>query len=175
VDRRLDDVTAAEQDGRASFGRALLAFLALPGVVAFAVPVSWLLSSQRTRLLHPWGLVLLGLGVSALLRCVRDFYVAGRGTLAPWAPPTRLVVVGLYRYTRNPMYVAVTLVLLGWTVSFAAWDMLAYCAGMALVFHLRVVLAEEPWLARRHGEEWERYARAVPRWLWRRRARVEAS
>jgi protein-S-isoprenylcysteine O-methyltransferase Ste14 len=88
------------------FARALLAFLALPGVVAFAIPVAWLYWSRRTTLVHPIGLVPLLTGVAALLWCVRDFYVSGRGTLAPWAPPMNLVVVGLYRHTRNPMYLA---------------------------------------------------------------------
>ena len=75
------------------FARALLAFLALPGVVAFAVPVVWLLASSRTSLVQPLGLVLLVIGSLALVWCVRDFYVSGKGTLAPWAPPAHLVVV----------------------------------------------------------------------------------
>ena len=90
------------------FIRALFAFLALPGVVAFAVPIAWLVASSHTSLVHPLGLVPLIVGSAALLWCVRDFYVSGKGTLAPWAPPVYLVVAGLYRYTRNPMYVAVT-------------------------------------------------------------------
>jgi protein-S-isoprenylcysteine O-methyltransferase Ste14 len=157
---------ASEERARVSFGSALLAFLALPGVVALAVPVAWLLVSERS-LARPWGLALLAAGGLALLWCVRDFYVAGRGTLAPWAPPSRLVVVGLYRYSRNPMYVAVCLMLLGWALSFASWGLLAYAVGVAVAFHLRVVLGEEPWLARRHGVQWQRYVRHVPRWLGR--------
>ena len=93
------------------FARALLAFLALPGVVAFAVPVAWLLASSHTRLVQPLGLVPLVAGTVGLLSCVRAFYVSGKGTLAPWAPPVNLVVVGLYRYTRNPMYISVTVIL----------------------------------------------------------------
>jgi protein-S-isoprenylcysteine O-methyltransferase Ste14 len=108
------------------FARALLAFLALPGVVAFAVPVTWLYSSGDRTLVHPLGLAPLLAGIAALLWCARDFYVAGRGTLAPWAPPANLVVVGLYRYTRNPMYVAVTLILLGWAAAFASRGLLVY-------------------------------------------------
>src|SRR5437899_350126 len=100
------------------FARALLAFLALPGVVAFAVPVAWLVASAHTSLVQPLGLLPLVVGSVALLWCVRDFYVSGKGTLAPWSPPVHLVVVGLYRYTRNPMYVAVTLILVGWAASF---------------------------------------------------------
>jgi protein-S-isoprenylcysteine O-methyltransferase Ste14 len=101
-----------------------------------------------------------------LLWCVRDFYVSGRGTLAPWDPPRRVVAVGLYRYSRNPMYVGVTLMLLGWATAFAVPGLFVYAAVVAVGFHLRVVLGEEPWLARTHGAEWDEYARRVPRWLW---------
>jgi len=104
-------------------------------------------------------------GTAALLWCVRDFYVSGRGTLAPWAPPANLVVVGLYRYTRIPMYVAVTLILLGWAISFASPGVLLYAALVAIAFHLRIVLGEEPWLAHRHGSAWQKYARRVRRWF----------
>jgi protein-S-isoprenylcysteine O-methyltransferase Ste14 len=148
------------------FGRALLAFLALPGVVAFAVPIGWLMASSHTRLVFPLGLVSLAVGCFALLWCVRDFYVSGKGTLAPWSPPMHLVVVGLYRYTRNPMYVAVTLILLGWAVSFGFPGLFIYTIIVAVAFHLRVVLGEEPWLARTHGAQWQEYASRVPRWFW---------
>jgi protein-S-isoprenylcysteine O-methyltransferase Ste14 len=77
-----------------------------------------------------------------------------------------LVVVGLYRYSRNPMYIAVTLVLLGWAFAFSSKGLLVYAAAVVLAFHLRVVLGEEPWLARTHGNLWEQYKSRVPRWLW---------
>lgn len=145
------------------FWRALFAFLALPAVVAFAVP--WLL---RPRGASPGlaGLLPLALGTAALLWCVRDFYVIGRGSLAPWAPPERLVIVGLYRYSRNPMYVAVLLILAGWAIAFQSATLGIYAGLMAVGFHLRVVLAEEPWLARTHGDAWTAYRSRVPRWLF---------
>jgi protein-S-isoprenylcysteine O-methyltransferase Ste14 len=87
------------------FARALVAFLALPGVVAVLVPL--LLKSDTTVFSTWWGLVPLGAGSVLLLVCVREFYFAGRGTLAPWAPPTSLVATGPYKWSRNPMYVAV--------------------------------------------------------------------
>lgn len=141
---------------------AIVAFLAMPGVVAFAVP--WVLRPRGARV-GLAGVPPLALGTALLLWCVVDFYVAGRGTLAPWAPPERLVTRGPYRWSRNPMYVAVLLVLAGWAVAWggaAAWG---YAAAAALAFHLRVVLGEEPWLARRHGERWRAYAARVPRWI----------
>jgi protein-S-isoprenylcysteine O-methyltransferase Ste14 len=146
--------------------RALIAFVALPGVVAILVPVVWLWLTSHTDLVHPLGLVPVAVGFAALLWCVYEFYVSGRGTLAPWAPPTRLVETGLYRYSRNPMYVSVTLTLLGWAAAFGFWSLLIYALVVAMAFHLRVVLGEEPWLSRTHGSQWEQYKRRVPRWLW---------
>ena len=148
------------------FARALLAFLACPGIIAIAIPVTWLLATSHFQLVQPLGLLPLAGGFVALLWCVRDFYVSGEGTLAPWAPPRKLVVVGLYRYTRNPMYIAVALVLLGWAWSFSSLGLFVYASVVAVAFHLRVLLGEEPWLARTHGNEWQQYASRVPRWFW---------
>jgi protein-S-isoprenylcysteine O-methyltransferase Ste14 len=145
--------------------RALLAFLALPGIVAFAIPLYWLISTSQTEIVQPLGLLPLLLGCSGLLWCVRDFYVFGKGTLAPWSPPERLVTAGLYRYSRNPMYVSVLLILLGWAVSFGARGLYWYTLVVAIAFHVRVVVAEEPWLRRTHDAAWDDYMRRVRRWL----------
>lgn len=147
------------------FWRAVLAFLACPGVVAFVLPTLIILAGKPAPQLHPVGLVVLTVGTLTLLWCVRDFYVAGKGTLAPWAPPQELVVVGLYRYSRNPMYVSVSLVLLGWAVSFWSLTMLVYALAVMVAFQLRVVWGEEPWLAERYGQAWRQYCARVPRWL----------
>lgn len=147
------------------FLRALLAFIALPGVVAFAVPITTLVLTSHTRVAYPLGLIPFAVGIVGLLWCVRDFYVAGRGTLAPWSPPSRLVVVGLYRYSRNPMYIFVVLILTGWAVTFASPGLGIYAACVAVGFHLRVIVAEEPYLAGAHGEDWSRYIASVRRWI----------
>lgn len=146
------------------FLRALLAFLALPGVVAYLVPVAAILG-LRLSLRWPVGFLPVTLGSAALLWCVRDFHVAGHGTLAPWAPPGRLVDVGLYRISRNPMYVSVVLVLAGWALAFASPVLLFYMLVVAVAFHLRVVYGEEPWLAHTHGAHWQAYRARVRRWL----------
>ena len=151
----------ARSDG--IFLRALVAFLALPGIVAFAVPLLLLRPAGRTRL-EPDGALVLVIGCLVLLACVREFYVSGKGTLAPWAPPRHLVTSGLYRFSRNPMYVGVLLVVGGWALAFRSAALAVYAIALVVAFHLRVVLGEEPWLARTHGEAWERYRRRVPRW-----------
>jgi protein-S-isoprenylcysteine O-methyltransferase Ste14 len=153
--------------------RALLAFLLLPGVFAIVLPpVIALLDPWRGETSH-LGYALLAIGALVVLSCVRDFYVAGKGTLAPWDPPQRLVVVGLYRHARNPMYLGVLLTVAGWAL--LTWSPLVavYVVVLAIAFHLRVVAYEEPWLARRFPSQWAAYASAVRRWVprasaWRR-------
>ena len=146
--------------------RALLAFLALPGIVAIAVPAWFAAASLRHGgTFHAVGLLPLAIGFALLLWCVRDFYVAGKGTLAPWSPPKYLVTTGLYRYSRNPMYVAVTTMLMGWALAFASPALAVYAAIVVVAFHLRVVFGEEPWLERTHGAAWDEYKSRVPRWL----------
>ena len=105
--------------------RALLAFLALPGLVAFVAPLLLARSEIRAGSFNPFSLVLLVPGVTLLLWCVRDFLVTGKGTLAPWDPPRFLVSSGPYRFSRNPMYVGVSLILLGWSMAFESWSLLA--------------------------------------------------
>ncbi len=144
------------------FVRAAAAVLLLPGIVGFLVP--WLLRPPGA-IVDPLGLIPLLLGVLLLGWCVRESYVAGKGTLAPWAPPKYLVVTGLYRFSRNPMYIAVALVVWGWAIAFRSRAIAVYALAVLIAFHLRVVLAEEPWLARTHGEAWTEYRTHVRRWL----------
>jgi len=151
------------------FWRAVLAFLALPGIVAFGVPLFVL---APRRFFDALGLIPLAFGIVLLFLCVREFYLAGKGTLAPWAPPQELVVTGLYRYSRNPMYIAVVLVLGGWALGFRSRLLTIYALAVTLAFHLRVVFGEEPWLARTYGEKWANYTAQVPRWLQLRRRPV---
>jgi len=153
------------------FLQALLAFLALPGMVAYVIP--WLIARGEARASYDAvGILLLAAGTLLLLWCVREFYVAGKGTLAPWTPPRHLVVSGLYRYSRNPMYVAVSVVLAGWALTFHSTALALYAAAVVTAFHLRIVLGEEPWLARTHGAAWATYTARVPRWIGRVRHRT---
>ena len=145
--------------------RSSLAFLACPGMVAWVIPGTWMLADGGFELRHPAGLIPMTAGLAALLWSVRDFHVAGRGTLAPWDPPRELVVVGLYRFSRNPMYVAVLSILLGWTICFASAGLLGLHAGVLAAFQWRIVRGRRalagatPWTALAD------YAARVPRWL----------
>ena len=146
------------------FWKAAFAFLMLPGIVAFAIPLS-LASGAFGEGFGALGLIPLGLGLVLLVMCVREFFVAGRGTLAPWSPPRSLVTTGLYRFSRNPMYIAVVLVLFGWALWFRSGRLTVYAAAVAAAFHWRVVFGEEPWLAWTHGPAWTDYRAQVPRWF----------
>lgn len=145
--------------------RALIAFLALPGVVAGVIPALLVASDGRRSGGGACGFVVLGLGLFGLLWCVRDFFVSGRGTLAPWDPPMHLVVVGLYRFVRNPMYISVLTVVVGWWLGTGSRSLAVYVGILAIGFHLRVIFHEEPWLRRQFGEEWTTHSASVRRWL----------
>jgi protein-S-isoprenylcysteine O-methyltransferase Ste14 len=145
--------------------RAILAFLALPGVVAFALPIEIGISTHRPVRYAALAAAVLALGTLLLLWCVREFYVAGRGTLAPWSPPRRLVTSGPYRWSRNPMYLGVVKILCGWSLLWDSRTLLNYTLVVACLVYLRVVVVEEPWAARNFGAEWQAYQAKVPRWI----------
>jgi protein-S-isoprenylcysteine O-methyltransferase Ste14 len=146
------------------------AFLAFPAIVAGVIP--WFFLRPAASGFTAAGVPLIVLGLALLLWCVREFYVAGKGTLAPWDPPRHLVTTGPYRYTRNPMYVAVLTILAGWALCLqSSRAPLTYAVFFAVIFHLRVLFFEEPWAARNFGAVWQDYVARVPRWLVGKRSR----
>ena len=156
---------------RAALGSVV--FLAVvPGVVAGLVP--WLSTRWHSRdpslVLQVLGVVLLVLGVGVLLHAFARFVVEGVGTPAPVAETERLVVGGLYRYVRNPMYLAVTATIVGQALLLGQLWLLVYAAAFGAVVAPFVHWYEEPHLRRRYGAEYEAYLRAVPGWVPRRRA-----
>jgi protein-S-isoprenylcysteine O-methyltransferase Ste14 len=112
------------------------------------------------------------LGFAVALRCVWDFGWTGHGTPAPVAPPKRLVVVGFYRYVRNPMYVGFAAGWIGLWVVFGHANLMAILAVtlVAIGVHLFVIFYEEPTLRKKFGPEYEEYCRNVRRWVPRLRA-----
>jgi protein-S-isoprenylcysteine O-methyltransferase Ste14 len=112
------------------------------------------------------------LGFALALRCVWDFGWTGHGTPAPVAPPKKLVVVGFYRYVRNPMYVGFFVGWVGLWVVFGRADLAAIAVAFVVVLGvaLFVRLYEEPTLRKLFGAEYEEYCRNVPRWIPRMRA-----
>ena len=106
------------------------------------------------------------LGFSVALRCVWDFAWTGRGTPAPAAPPKRLVIVGFYRYVRNPMYLGLALGWIGLWIVFGHANRAAVVAAVAVALgvHLFVIGYEEPALRRKFDREYQTYCRNVRRW-----------
>ena len=135
-------------------------FWLLPGWLGFRVETA---GASRWRWLAAIPSVL---GFAVALRCVWDFGWTGHGTPAPVAPPKRLVVVGFYRYVRNPMYVGFAAGWIGLWVVFGHANLVAIAtvAAVALGVHLFVVFYEEPTLHKKFGAEYDDYCRNVGRW-----------
>ncbi|MBS0453432.1 MAG: isoprenylcysteine carboxylmethyltransferase family protein [Proteobacteria bacterium] len=111
------------------------------------------------------GGILILAGVSGLVDSFARFALQGLGTPAPIAPTRKLVVTGLYRYVRNPIYVAVVAVILGQALLFGDASLLWYGALLWLSFHVFVVVYEEPTLEQTFGTEYESFRSNVPRWI----------
>jgi protein-S-isoprenylcysteine O-methyltransferase Ste14 len=150
--------------------KILLFTLLLPGSLVGFVP--WLILRRRQPPPPPslaefgsLGLLLLVAGLAGYVWCCFEFGARGRGTPAPFDPPKALVHTGLYRHLRNPMFSSVVAMLFGEAILWRSTSVAIYAACMAVGFHLRVVLFEEPRLRRRFGAPFEDYCRSVPRWL----------
>ena len=151
---------------RAAVGSALFTVV-VPGTVVGLVP--WLLARSFPEPGLPEGLRWLGFlllvpGIAVLLDSVVRF-VRARGTPAPPAPTVELVITGLYRYVRNPMYVGVLVALVGEALVYARAAILVYAAVAWLAVHLFVIGYEEPSLGRRFGASYDEYRRRVRRWI----------
>jgi protein-S-isoprenylcysteine O-methyltransferase Ste14 len=153
----------------ASLG-SILFFLIAPGTVAGLVP--W--SITRWRLGAPFGgaeisrwlgAALIAVGLMPLIASFARFAWDGLGTPAPVAPPSRLVVSGFYRRVRNPMYVALLIVLSGEALFLADIRIFYWALVFWTACHLFVLAYEEPTLKRKFGGEYQTYRANVPRWL----------
>jgi protein-S-isoprenylcysteine O-methyltransferase Ste14 len=149
--------------------RSLLWTILLPGVVAGYVPWRFFgLGRTPFDLTSPTqllGLVCIGLGVVLLAACIFEFAWSGRGTLSPADPPHHLVVRGLYRYVRNPMYLSVTMILLGEALVVHSVALTIYWAIWFAAANVFVLCYEEPALRRRFGSSYNEYTQQVRRWI----------
>jgi protein-S-isoprenylcysteine O-methyltransferase Ste14 len=157
--------------------RSIFFTLLLPGTITVLIPYRLILSRSAGTFssyqpLRYLGLPLILIGAAGLLWCIWEFFSEGRGTLAPIDPPKYLVVRGLYRYVRNPMYVSVVIVLLGEAIFFMSVAILIEAVIFIVLAHLFVILYEESALRRQFGESYERYSQSVGRWIPRYRVRA---
>jgi protein-S-isoprenylcysteine O-methyltransferase Ste14 len=154
---------------RAAIGSALFMVVG-PGVVAGLVP--WLLTRWRPRRHVPGGVAtrtagvaLVGVGGSVITHSFARFVREGLGTPVPVAPPTELVVGGLYRHVRNPMYLALDCLIVGQAFLLGRARLVAYAAAVTGATATFVKLHEEPALAKTFGDRYEEYRRNVPGWV----------
>ena len=152
---------------RAILGSTAFVLFGGPTIVAGLVP--FLLTrwdaDDPSRVAQVAGAALIAAGVALVLETTARFALQGRGTPAPFAAPRRFVARGSYRVVRNPMYIGVLALIVGQALLLAREILLGWAAAAALLFHVFVVLHEEPELRRRFGSEYEDYAGDVRRWI----------
>jgi protein-S-isoprenylcysteine O-methyltransferase Ste14 len=152
-----------------------LSILLLPTMMAVVVP-RWILRTYAATdsrwpdvaaslVPRALGVLLVAGGVALAAWCIALFANVGRGTLAPWDPTVRLVAVGPYKYTRNPMITGVATTLVGEAVFTGSWLVGAWAATFIAINHTFFLLHEEPGLERRFGTAYSDYKRSVPRWV----------
>jgi len=138
----------------------------LPVTVLIIVPIN---IESNWSILFGWnsifGLILIIAGLMIMGLTISSFIRIGKGTLAPWSPTKKLVVVGLYRYVRNPMILGVFTVLLGETTCIWSIALLQWSAAFFVINTIYFILYEEPGLEKRFGEDYLNYKKHVPRWV----------
>ena len=155
--------------------RHLLSILLLPTMVAVVVP-QWILRSYAATDTR-WpagpaalagrtlGVIVMLAGVSLVAWCIALFARVGRGTLAPWDPTSRLVAVGPYRHTRNPMITGVATTLVGEAIFTGSRWLALWATTFIAINHIYFLVSEEPGLEARFGDSYREYKAAVPRWI----------
>ena len=153
------------------FIRNLFFTILQPGIVAGLVPL-WIIGgnidsivSNVWQLHHYIGVIIFLFGFAIMLWCIINFAFKGRGTLSPVDPTKKLVISGLYNFSRNPMYVGVILILAGEAIFFQSANLWVYLLLVSITFHLFVIYIEEPRLRKDFGEEYNLYCQKVKRWF----------
>lgn len=140
-----------------------------PGIVAGLIPY-WILRDGSTfdrslQLYQYVGILLFLIGLVVMFHCIIMFAVEGRGTLSPADPTKKLVIKGLYRFSRNPMYLGVMMILIGEGIFFQSSNLLIYSLFIFLAFTLFILMVEEPRLRKDFGEDYRKYCQKVRRWF----------
>jgi protein-S-isoprenylcysteine O-methyltransferase Ste14 len=142
-----------------------------PGIVAGLIPY-WILESDCLSVFQKsfsffqyFGIVIFLTGLYGLIDCIIRFALEGNGTLSPLDPTHKIVLSGLYRYTRNPMYISVVFILIGESLFFKSKTLGIYTAGAFFVFNVFIILIEEPRMRRDFGIAYINYCKKVQRWF----------
>ncbi len=164
-----------ESGGAGTFGkggdvslmlRNLVFTLVVPGLGGVYVP--WLILTRHGGSPRPvawYAVAVIAAGTLLYFSCIWFFGAVGRGTPGLWDSPRQVVMVGPYRWVRNPIYIGALLIVSGEAWLFLSVDLLLYAAALAVAFHLLVIGYEEPRLRARFGEAYETYRCTVPRWI----------
>ena len=150
--------------------KSAVATIAVPGAACVLIPY-YILNGARISPTPPLGIpqvlaiLIAGLGLYMIVWVSTAFVRQGKGTPIPIDPPTRLVITGLYRYVRNPMYVGAVLITLAEAVYFGSAWLVLYAVGLWAALHTALVVFEEPQLKKRFGADYDQYLKAVPRWI----------
>ena len=150
--------------------KSAIATILVPGTACFLVPYV-ILTATHVPLTPPFGILqiaaifIAGIGLWMVVWVTTAFVRQGQGTPIPINPPTRLVVSGLYRYVRNPMYVGAVLIVLAEVIYFRSAWLVLYAVGLWAALHTALVIFEEPQLKQRFGADYEQYLKTVPRWI----------
>ncbi len=153
------------------FLRNLLFTILQPGLVAGLIPFLLLWVSGKNYVPVSWtasqyfGIGFMVFGFCIMLICIMRFATEGKGTLSPADPTKKLVVKGLYKYSRNPMYVGVITLLIGEAIFWGSWILAGYAVLVFVAFQLFILLHEEPRLRRDFGKEYAEYREKVRRWV----------
>lgn len=154
------------------FFRNLFFTILQPGIVVGLIPFLIVNGKEKEIFDQPWkfhhysGAMIFSIGFVIMIICIINFAVQGRGTLSPADPTKKLVVAGLYRFSRNPMYVGVTMILIGEAIFFQSILLLwVYSLVVFVAFNLFIILVEEPRLRKDFGKEYNEYCKKVRRWI----------
>lgn len=153
------------------FFRNLFFTILQPGVVAGLIPYLLVRKifkesfAQLFRSSHFLGIILFVAGLALMLICITNFGVKGKGTLSPADPTKKLVIAGPYKFSRNPMYIGVMLILIGESIFFKSLALSIYSLFIFTAFHVFIIYFEEPRLRKDFGTEYLEYIQKVPRWL----------
>ncbi|MGD0854684.1 MAG: isoprenylcysteine carboxylmethyltransferase family protein [Dehalococcoidia bacterium] len=141
--------------------------LVIPGLILWITGfrIGWGLSMPWEAVVVLAGAVLMGNGLYYLAMCIWIFMKVGQGTLAPWSPTKKLVIIGPYRQVRNPMISSVLAILLGETIAFGSLGIFIWFLLFFGINNVYFVLSEEPGLEKRFGEDYRIYKKNVPRWI----------
>jgi protein-S-isoprenylcysteine O-methyltransferase Ste14 len=153
---------------RALLALPIMATIMIPGLLIITLPRTqpgWAANQPLRSLMIVSGLILVAVGLLLVYQTVRLFSRVGDGTLAPWDPPRQLVVRGIYHHVRNPMISGVMAILAGESLILSSLPVAVWWLFFVIGNMVYIPLLEEPALRRRFGEDYRRYAQAVPRWV----------